>query len=144
MARSRASRLGGGSRDDWTFLRLALGRFPRQTRTPSAYKERLTQLGLFGEVANTLNRSGGTVVRRLLVKGAPSWFSLRRVLRDAGPRADLEVRVFERYGWRPAWCDHGQHFYVADDPRRKDCIRHRYAGQKARWRAPRRKRRIER
>jgi hypothetical protein len=46
----------------------------------------------------------------------------------------LESLVFAKYGFVPVCCSHGRHWFISDDPRRKDCPEHRIAGQKARYR----------
>ncbi len=58
---------------------------------------------------------------------APAW---RQLLSSAL----LESLVFERFGFVVSRCQHGDHWFVCDDRRRKDCFAHRLAGQQARWR----------
>jgi hypothetical protein len=60
--------------------------------------------------------------------------------------AMTESLMFEHAGFDLAQCDHGRHWYVRKDVRQTDCLRHKRAGQQARWRewAKRRHRRRSR
>ncbi len=55
---------------------------------------------------------------------------IRNLLADA----TYDSLFFEAFGFVVSHCQHGDHWYVSDDKRRKDCIAHRLAGQQARWR----------
>jgi hypothetical protein len=50
-------------------------------------------------------------------------------------RLKFEAELYKMAVCCARWCDYGKHWYVTDDFRRKDCIDHRWSGQKARWRA---------
>jgi hypothetical protein len=49
--------------------------------------------------------------------------------------AMTEVVMFDHAGFDLAECAHGRHWYVRKDVRQTDCLRHKRAGQQARWRA---------
>lgn len=69
------------------------------------------------------------IFARLLAN--PKMPGLRREILALALRESL---LFERFGWVISRCEHGSHWFVSNDRRRKDCIVHRRAGQQARWR----------
>lgn len=86
----------------------------------------------FIDVADQFELGGWKMVQinLLLGAGAPMAPAVRRLFLEAV----LESLVFERFGFVISHCEHGDHRFVSDDRRRKDCAVHRLAGQQARWR----------
>jgi hypothetical protein len=58
--------------------------------------------------------------------------------------AMTEALMFEHAGFDLAQCAYGRHWYVRKDVRQTDCLRHKRAGQQARWRAWAKRRRRQR
>jgi hypothetical protein len=85
----------------------------------------------FAQLSDTWSWKGfqAFLVRLLANSRMPQ---LRRELLALAIRESL---LFERFGWVISRCQHGDHWYVSDDKRRKDCVVHRLAGQQARWRS---------
>jgi hypothetical protein len=96
----------------------------------------------FVDVAHQFKLGGWKLVQIVLLLGAEE--SMPPAVRRLLLRAVLESLVFERFGFVISHCKHGDHWFVSDDRRRKDCVAHRLAGQQARWRKrhPGRKRRV--
>ncbi len=44
-----------------------------------------------------------------------------------------EALVFAQADFDIGWCEHGHHWYVRRDVRQTECLRHKKAGQQARW-----------
>ncbi len=85
-------------------------------------------------LARSFKTGGWLNVQVLLLKIQPPAFSKDVELQELWMEALKESILFERCRFVVAKCAHGQHYYVSDDPRRKDCPEHRLAGQQARWR----------
>jgi hypothetical protein len=84
------------------------------------------------DVARTFQLGGWKLVQVELL--LDSGGSMAPVVRRLLLSAVLESLVFERFGFVISRCEHGDHWFVSDDKRRKDCVVHRLAGQQARWR----------
>lgn len=92
-------------------------------------------LSELGRVLALLFKEGGWLeVQLVLLRIQPPTFSQDAELQELWMEALKEAILFERCGFVVAQCAHGRHYYVSDDPRRKDCPEHRLAGQQARWR----------
>lgn len=108
----------------------------------------LTMRGMrpMGEFATVLAALGagvrpGTGKRLLALYQEGGWKAVQvglalsaRGLRGRAQVLSLtESFAFERGGFAVMWCTYKQHWFISDDKRRKDCPRHRRAGQMARW-----------
>jgi hypothetical protein len=60
--------------------------------------------------------------------------SNRPHLRGIWRLAVTETLLFARAAFDIAWCAYGNHWYIRDDVRRKECLRHRQAAWQARYR----------
>ena len=119
---------------------------PRTLRRDRKAWQRLVRAGMWGYLAEYLgldmHRWGpgdalGTLPPR------ERWGHLQADLTKSFPPgtlqshivgAMLESLILARYGFIPAWCSHGKHWFISDDRRREDCPEHRIAGQRARYR----------
>jgi hypothetical protein len=87
----------------------------------------------------------GKLLRAAYEEGG--WTGLQAVLAmsqlPAKEYALVESLAFGRAGFVIGRCEYGDHWFISDDRRRKDCQRHRKAGQQARWRAWKRRKERE-
>lgn len=109
----------------------------RNRKGAGSFWEDLQTLGMDGQVARML--AGRGLIPHMLHRDLEGWRNVERLITRSLPlfrawEIQEECLLFELFGFRPMWCEHSRHWYVSDDTRRKDCPRHRWAGQKARYR----------
>jgi len=94
----------------------------------------------FGDkLASVFKTKGWAGLFRALLNWHPLNETHHPALRWVWKAALIEVWLFDHHGCQVSWCSHGKHWFIREDARRTDCIRHRLAGQQSRWRMKRRK-----
>lgn len=122
--------------------RLHKGKSVRLTRGGPAWKE-LLHLGARGTLAAFFQRNAAP--GRPGDHGKVNWLALQTgevigsTIRSEGLECYFHAMLFGLAGFHIAWCSHGRHWYFTDDPRRKECLDHRKAGQMKRFRDKSRK-----
>lgn len=122
------------------WLRVVLDGHRRQIRLPSKAAELTSNWTTMFRVHGLENAVGAFETGGW--KGLQVWclMSLQERLRTPKFIRNLladgtyDSLFFEAFGFVVSRCQQGDHWYVSDDKRRKDCIAHRLAGQQARWR----------
>jgi len=98
-------------------------------RSPWGPARYLTELGR--EIRDEFKRNGWLGVQLRLL-----WHSVsnRPLLQSLWRSAMTEALLFARARFSIGWCEYGSHWYVQDDIRRRDCLKHRQAAWQARYR----------
>jgi hypothetical protein len=148
---------------EWEGRAVSLGDLERR-KLSRPVRRTLVLMGIVGHLSTLLNASVGKALLRVFKRGG--WMALGfflagqtsedlpglarlglpskplQLAEDLANRALWEVTFFTNAGCNISWCDHAKHWFVSEDRRRIDCIFHRVAGQKARYRrSPARRRR---
>src|SRR5439155_22758532 len=113
--------------------------YQRRGRLPKRERQALQDRGMYGAYKAYLNKTLPRQPPEGTRKTLPTnWWKVLLQLSRTGvaerkPLVFVEALTFAWTGrFVHAWCDHRHHWYIADDPRRKDCCEQEHIGPKVR------------